>query len=74
MLFRSPFKITATVLLTAVLLTVGILNLRDRAEWVDPTDGVYWVDGDLGLVARRKCRRLVRGARPEFGPVTGCFR
>jgi two-component system, NtrC family, sensor kinase len=49
--FPVPFKITATVLLTAVLLTVGILNLRDRAEWVDPTDGVYWVDGENGLVA-----------------------
>jgi two-component system, NtrC family, sensor kinase len=49
--FPVPFKITATVLLTAVLLLVGILNLRDRAEWVDPFDGVYWTDTASGLVA-----------------------
>ncbi len=65
--FPVPFKIIATVLLTAVLLAVGILNVRDRAEWVDPTDGVYWVDGEAGLVATS----VARAAREAAGIQVG---
>jgi two-component system, NtrC family, sensor kinase len=49
--FPVPFKILLTILLTCLLVVVGIINLRDRAVWVDPTDGVRWVDSGQGLRA-----------------------
>jgi len=49
--FPVPFRTAATVLLTLLLVTVGILNLRARARWTDPTDGVFWVETDSGLKA-----------------------
>jgi PAS domain S-box-containing protein len=50
--FPVPFKLVATVLLSTALVAIGIRNLRDRAAWVDPTDGVFWVETGDGLVAR----------------------
>jgi PAS domain S-box-containing protein len=49
--FPVPFKVVVIVLATAFLVLVGVLNLRDRARWLDPTDGVYWVENDQGLMA-----------------------
>jgi hypothetical protein len=49
--FPVPFKIIATVLLTSLLVGIGILNLRDRTTWVDPSDGVFWVETSRGLLA-----------------------
>lgn len=49
--FPVPFKIVATVLLTSLLVTIGILNLRDRASFAEPADGVYWVETAQGLRA-----------------------
>ncbi len=49
--FPVPFKIVATVLLTSLLVGIGILNLRDRATWTDPSDGIFWVEASRGLEA-----------------------
>ncbi len=49
--FPVPFKIVVTVLLTCVLVTIGILNLRDRVSAVEPSDGVFWSESPDGLVA-----------------------
>ncbi len=51
--FPVPFKIVFAVLLTVLLVGIGVLNLRDRASWVSPTDGVYWVETTQGLRAYR---------------------
>src|SRR5512135_2692095 len=49
--FPMPFKIVATTLLTIFIVTIGVLNLRDRASWKDPTDGIFWVQTSSGLKA-----------------------
>jgi len=49
--FPVPFKIVVTVLLTCVLVTIGILNLRDRVSLVVPSDGVFWSESADGLIA-----------------------
>ena len=49
--FPVPFKVIATVLLTILMVSVGILNLRDRASWSDPSDGVFWEESEAGLRA-----------------------
>jgi len=49
--FPMPFKIIATTLVTIFVVTIGILNLRDRASWKDPTDGVFWVESSSGVKA-----------------------
>jgi PAS domain S-box-containing protein len=50
--FPVPFKIVATVLLTCILVTLGILNLRDRSAYVEPSDGIFWVEAPNELVAK----------------------
>jgi PAS domain S-box-containing protein len=40
--FPVPFRSIAIILLSSVLVVVGVLNLRDRTIWTDPTDGVFW--------------------------------
>ncbi len=49
--FPVPFKVIATVLLTSLLVGVGVLNLRDRAAWFDPSDGVFWQQTSRGVTA-----------------------
>ncbi len=49
--FPVPFKIVATILLTGLLVGIGIFNLRDRASWMDPSDGVFWIETSRGLEA-----------------------
>jgi two-component system NtrC family sensor kinase len=49
--FPVPFRIVATILLSCILVAIGVLNLRDRAEWTDPTDGVFWVESEGTLKA-----------------------
>jgi two-component system, NtrC family, sensor kinase len=49
--FPVPFKTVATMLLTTLMVTIGALNLRDRASWKDPSDGVFWVESEAGLRA-----------------------
>ncbi len=49
--FPVPFKAVATVLLTILMVSIGVLNLRDRAAWSDPSDGVFWEESEAGLRA-----------------------
>ena len=49
--FPVPFRIIATAILAIVIVAVGVLNLRDRASWQDPSDGVFWVESESGLKA-----------------------
>ncbi len=50
-LFPVPFRIVVTVLISTLVVTIGILNLRDRATFAEPTDGVFWTESAQGLVA-----------------------
>jgi two-component system, NtrC family, sensor kinase len=50
--FPVPLRVMAAVLVTCLLVTIGILNLRDRALWVDATDGIYWLETPQGLQAQ----------------------
>jgi PAS domain S-box-containing protein len=45
------FKTALTVLLTGLLVLVGVLNLRARAAWTDPWDGVFWEESGSRLRA-----------------------
>ncbi len=49
--FPVPLRFVATVLLSGILVLIGIVNLRDRAAWMDPTDGVYWAESEGALKA-----------------------
>jgi hypothetical protein len=51
--FPVPFKVVASILMTIFLVVVGGLNLKDRATWIDPFDGIYWVESEEGLQAGR---------------------
>ncbi len=42
--FPVPFRFVAIALLSSILVAVGILNLRDRTVWTDPSDGVFWAE------------------------------
>jgi len=50
--FPMPFRVLAAVLVTSLLVAIGILNLHDRALWIDATDGIYWVETQKGLQAQ----------------------
>jgi len=32
---------------------IGVFNLRDRAAWTDPTDGIFWIETSRSLKADR---------------------
>ncbi len=49
--FPVPFRFLAVTLLIGVLVLIGVLNLRDRVLWQNPTDGVYWVESEGSLNA-----------------------
>jgi two-component system, NtrC family, sensor kinase len=49
--FPVPFKIIATTILSSIIVFIGLLNLRDRALWAYPTDGVYWKESGGALKA-----------------------
>jgi two-component system, NtrC family, sensor kinase len=50
--FPVSVRVMVVVLVTGLLVTIGVLNLRDRALWVDATDGIYWVETPKGLQAQ----------------------
>ncbi len=50
-MFPVPLKFLAAGFLSAMVVLVGIVNLRDRAAWIDPTDGVFWEETGPGLEA-----------------------
>ncbi len=49
--FPVPFKIIAAIILSFLLIALGLLNLRDRIAWNDPTDGIFWSETESGLRA-----------------------
>jgi two-component system NtrC family sensor kinase len=49
--FPVSLGFVATVLLSGILMLIGIVNMRDRAVWMDPTDGVFWAESERGLRA-----------------------
>jgi two-component system, NtrC family, sensor kinase len=49
--FPVPLKFVVTVLLGGILVLIGVANLRDRAAWMDPTDGVFWTESKETLRA-----------------------
>lgn len=49
--FPVPFKYIAAALLTCILLCIGIMNLRDRAAGITPTDGIFWIEENGRLKA-----------------------
>jgi two-component system NtrC family sensor kinase len=49
--FPVPFRFIAIALLSILLIAVGLLNLRERMIWTDPTDGVSWTEVEGSLQA-----------------------
>jgi len=49
----SRLKIFLVLISAAAALYLGIVNLLDRAEWRQPSDGMVWGETDTGLVVRR---------------------
>jgi PAS domain S-box-containing protein len=49
--FPVPFRFVAISLLSTLFVAIGILNLRDRTIWTDPSDGVFWIERDGTLIA-----------------------
>ena len=39
--------------LGVVFLAIGILNLRDRISWNDPSDGIFWTEKDQKMAVFR---------------------
>ena len=72
--FPVPLRFVATVLLSGILVSLGIVNLRDRAAWTDPTDGVYLgrierdAEGGRGLILED------RAALQEYARASSSYR
>jgi len=49
----EKFRIYLLLLLGGLFLVIGILNLKDRISWNDPSDGISWVEQDGRLTASR---------------------
>jgi two-component system, NtrC family, sensor kinase len=49
--FPVPFKSTATLILSGIIVFIGIANLRDRAYRTEPTDGIYWEEANGSVQA-----------------------
>jgi two-component system, NtrC family, sensor kinase len=49
--FPVPLRFVAIVLLSGIFVLIGIVNLCDRAAWMDSTDGVYWAESEGALKA-----------------------
>jgi two-component system, NtrC family, sensor kinase len=49
--FPAPFKFISTTILSSIIVFIGLLNLRDRAFWTYPTDGVFWTESTGRLQA-----------------------
>ena len=49
--YPVPFRIVATTLLSLFLIMIGLMNLRERVLWMEPSDGVFWTESKDGLKA-----------------------
>jgi two-component system, NtrC family, sensor kinase len=46
-----PFRFVAMTILSIILATIGLLNLRDRIAWIEASDGVFWTESEGTLNA-----------------------
>ena len=49
MVFFRHSKVVLVLLLSALAVYIGLLNLLDRMEWKTPSDGVSWIQTDRGV-------------------------
>jgi PAS domain S-box-containing protein len=49
MAFFKHSKVVLVLLLSALTVYIGLLNLLDRMEWKTPSDGVSWIQTDRGV-------------------------
>ena len=49
MAFFRHSKVVLVLLLSALAVYIGLLNLLDRMEWKTPSDGVSWIQTDRGV-------------------------
>ena len=49
MAFFKNSKVVLVLLLSALAVYIGLLNLVDRMEWKTPSDGVSWIQTDRGV-------------------------
>ncbi len=49
MAFFKNSKVVLVLLLSALAVYIGLLNLLDRMEWKTPSDGVSWIQTDRGV-------------------------
>ena len=52
MAFFKHSKVVLVLLLSALAVYIGLLNLLDRLEWETPSDGVSWIQTDRGVEVR----------------------
>jgi two-component system, NtrC family, sensor kinase len=50
--YAVPFRFVAIAILSCVLIIVGLLNVRDRASWIEVSDGVSWIQSGDTLKAK----------------------
>src|SRR5262245_33853561 len=62
--FPVPFEVSATILVSTLAVIIGVLNLRARASWVEPWDGVLWQEDGESL-------RAVEVSREGPGEIAG---
>ncbi|MEE8348795.1 MAG: ATP-binding protein [Acidobacteriota bacterium] len=62
-IFRH-FKTLLVLVLSALFLYVGLVNLLDRMDWKTPSDGIRWSQTSEGLVVERT-------ETPDPGPRSG---
>jgi two-component system, NtrC family, sensor kinase len=55
--FPVPFRVLATILISTLVVIIGVLNLRARASWVEPWDGVFWQEDGASLRATEITRQ-----------------
>ena len=62
MAFFKHSKVVLVLLLSALAVYIGLLNLLDRMEWKTPSDGVSWIQTDRGVEVK---------STEAFPPTTG---
>jgi two-component system NtrC family sensor kinase len=67
--FPVSLKLVFTALLSITLVLVGVFNLSDRASWVVPTDGIFWIESGGYLKA---AEIEAKGPGSRVGIQPGC--
>ena len=70
MAFFRHSKLVLVLLLSALAVYIGLLNLLDRREWETPSDGVSWIQTDRGVeVKSTELSPLTTGRPLEQGDL-----